>query len=467
MGDTNNNPNGAGTENTASLLAGAMMRYSRLSGRVILIRPTLYVQYMSQVTYTDEMRYNEAASDWNGYYVQTLSNLESVIAIANNELLHDPIFLSNGSPENQTGVAKIFQAVIFKRITDTWGDAPYNEALQGFENVSPSYDTQETIYKSIIEMVKEARDMMDTGTLGPKGDIIYDGDVTKWKKFANSLILQLSLQLSKKYPGASGYAATEFKSALNNANGVIDEVEEEAWFKYDQVFQNPWNANRRPDYFMAAEFIDALKGEDSDYNSTSNSSYDARIEYFANDASLNGVPYGFENGSGAGATGMSTLIWNTDTSLPLLTSAYTYLNRAEAANLGWTTETASTLLSEGIMKSYESLEVHWEGPEIADEASDYAAARVLDATTFGLSRVIAEEKWVALFPSGFDAWAEWRRTEIPALTPATDFLNNGTIPRRYVYPTSEATLNSNNYASGVGTLSPSTDNNSSKVWWDQ
>lgn len=53
------------------------------------------------------------------------------------------------------------------------------------------------------------------------------------------------------------------------------------------------------------------------------------------------------------------------------------------------------------------------------------------------------------------------------LTPATDFLNNGTIPRRYVYPTSEATLNSNNYASGVGTLSPSTDNNSSKVWWDQ
>lgn len=98
--------------------------------------------------------------------------------------------------------------------------------------------------------------------------------------------LQLSLQLSKKYPGASGYAATEFKSALNNANGVIDEVEEEAWFKYDQVFQNPWNANRRPDYFMAAEFIDALKGEDSDYNSTSNSSYDARIEYFANDASL-------------------------------------------------------------------------------------------------------------------------------------------------------------------------------------
>lgn len=185
------------------------MRYSRLSGRDYLIRPTLYVQYMSQVTYTDEMRYNEAASDWNGYYVQTLSNLESVIAIANNELLHDPIFLSNGSPENQTGVAKIFQAVIFKRITDTWGDAPYNEALQGFENVSPSYDTQETIYKSIIEMVKEARDMMDTGTLGPKGDIIYDGDVTKWKKFANSLILQLSLQLSKKYPGASGYAATD------------------------------------------------------------------------------------------------------------------------------------------------------------------------------------------------------------------------------------------------------------------
>lgn len=462
FGDTNVNPNGAGEANTSSLMAGSMSRFSTLTGRDYLTKPTLYVQYQSQVTYTDEMLYSEAASSWYGYYVQTLSNLQLVIDINSDEANHNTILLSQGAPANQIAVAKIFQTIIFKRITDTWGDVPYSQALKNMEYLTPAYDNQSDLYAGMITTLKESRDMLNPSLKGPTGDIIYGGDVEKWQKLANSLILQMSLQLSNKYPSASGYAANEFNSALTNAKGLIEDVSDEAWFSYNADFTNPWSANRKPDYFLSQEFTDALKG----IGTTSNSTSDSRLDIFSTDSSLNGVPYGYENGSGAGKSQMSDAIWTEEAPLQLMTAAYTYLNRADAANLGWTSENASDMLVTGIELSYATLDSHY-GSSISGDAAAYAAARVIDLGSVSATQVIAEEKWVALFPSGFDAWAEWRRTEYPTLTPATDYLNNGTIPRRYVYPLEESSLNAAAYATGVSTLSPATDNNTSKVWWDQ
>lgn len=461
FGDTNANKFAATEPNTSSLLAGAIQRYSSFSGRNYLNNPTLYVQYQSQVTYTDEMRYNEAAIDWSAYYVQTLSNLQTVIDVCEDPANHSTVLLSQGAPDNQIAVSKIMQAVIFKRVTDSYGDIPFSEALNT-EILTPKYDAQEDIYKGLIDMVKNARDMIDESGIAPTGDVIYWGDLGKWKKFANSLILQMSLQLSKKFPGASGYAATEFKSALNNAGGVLEDVDDDAWYTYNQDFNNPWFGNRRPDYFLSKEITDALKGQ----GTTSNTVLDARINVYSTIPSADGVPYGYENGSGAGAAQMSDYFWSQDGALPLLTSAYTYLNRADAANLGWTSENASNMLTMGIENSYATLDAQY-GTTIGSAAAAYAAARVSDMTTVGAAKVIAEEKWIALFPCGFDAWAEWRRTNYPTLAPATDYLNNGQIPRRYVYPTSEQTLNQAAYQSGISTLSPASDNNTSKVWWDQ
>lgn len=462
FGDTNENPNGASSANTSSLMAGAMSRYSTLTGRDYLIKPTLYVQYQSQVTYVDEMLYNEAASSWYSYYVQTLSNLELIININSDEANHTTILLSQGAPENQIAVSNIFKTIIFKRITDTWGDIPYSEALKDNEFLTPAYDNQSAVYEGMISTLKESRDMINTSKSGPTGDIIYGGDVVKWQKLANSLILQISMQLSKKYPTSSGYAATEFKSALNNSYGVIEDINDEAWFNYNADFKNPWSANRKPDYFLSQEFTDALKG----IGTTSNTMADSRLSVFSTNNTLDGVPYGYSDGSGAGKAQMSNLIWTEEAPLQLMTASYTYLNRADAANLGWTSENSTNMLKLGIEKSYETLDNHY-GTSINGNAAAYALSRVANIGTASAKQVIAEEKWVALFPSGFDAWAEWRRTEYPSLVPATDYLNNGTIPRRYVYPTEESSLNASSYASGLSNLAPTTDNNSSKVWWDQ
>ncbi len=470
FGDTNVNRNGPAEPYPAGLLAGAIMTYATQTGRTGLMQPTLYVQYQSQVTYTDEMRYAEVPTGWSPYYSGVMMDLVGVINYNSDSENHTPTLLAQGAPVNQIGVAMIFKAIVMKRVTDTWGDAPYTQAFQGNANLTPEYDTQEEIYNTLISELKQARDMLDEDLAGPTGDIIYGGNVASWKRLANSVIMQMAVTLSKRFPASGGFAATEFNAALNHAAGYIDEVGEEAWFQYEDIegFRNPWNANRAPDYFLSKEFTDALNGNTGtgSLNPTSNTAYDARIEVYANDPTKNGVPYGFENGSGANATGVSAAnYWNNTTPLPLMTASYVYLNRAHAAALGWTGEDANEMLEQGIVMSYETLDAHF-GTDISGDAAAYAAARVADVGTVGLLQVIAEEKWVSLFGQGFDAWTEWRVTGFPTLSPATDFLNDGTIPRRYLYPTEESQLNASRYDEGVSRLSPASDRNSSRVWWD-
>ena len=472
FGDLNKNTNGPSDPYTAGLLSGAIMDYATTTGRDGLMRPTLYVQYQSQVTYVDEMLYNAIPISWYGYYVDPLSSLQLVIDYCSDEANQTPALLSQGSVENQIGVATILKAVVFKRVTDSYGDIPFSSALGGTEDISPAYDKQEDIYKTLISDVKAARDMMDASTNAPTGDIIYGGDVDNWKKFANSFIMQLSIQLSKKFPAAGGYAATEFNSALTNANGVIETIDEEAWFHFEDNagFRNPWNANRTPDYFLSKEFTDALQGVGG-LSPTSNTTYDSRIEVIA-DGVGDGVPYGYEDGSGAGAVSVSNdNYWNNVTPLPLLTASYTFLNRAEAASMGWTSENANTMLRSGIELSFETLEnlssIAGSTVSIAKDGQSYAAARIADAATVGIAQVIGEEKWISLFGQAFDTWSEWRRTGYPALVPGTDYFNDGNIPRRYLYPTEESTLNGTNLSTGISGLLPAEDKNTAKVWWDQ
>lgn len=485
FGHTNDNPNGPSKPYPAGMLAASIMTYATQTGRAGLMQPTLYVQYQAQVTYTDEMLYNEVPTDWIAYYRDILNNLKVVIEYNSDPNNVDAILAAQG-PENQIAVAKIFRAIVMKRVTDTWGDAPFSEAFLGGEEITPVYDAQDNLYKTLIQDLKDGRDALDAGKLPPAGDIIYGGDVTLWQKLANSVIMQMAITLSKAYPTVGGYADTEFSNALAHSAGVIEDVSEEAWFQYKDLagFRNPWNQNRVPDYYLSREFTDAFKGhvfgvkydldndgdltdEIASLNPTSNHTYDARLEVYADDYTKNGTPYGFKLGTGAGAPHVSGVnYWNNTTPLPLMTASYVALNRAHAAQLGWTNEVVADMLTTGITLSYGTLDDHF-GTDISGDAAAYAAARVADMGTFGAMQVIAEEKWASLFGMGFDAWTEWRVNGFPDLKPATDFFNDGNIPRRYLYPTEESTLNHDMYMGGVGALTPASDHNSSRVWWDK
>jgi len=461
FGDTNQNVNGPAEVNTASMLSGAITNFGDDRGRPYRITPTLNVQYLVQYVYNDEMLYADYAGNWGNYYVQELSNVQEVLdVLADPESATNSSIIANGSIENQEAVALIWKSVIFKRVTDLFGNVPYSQGLNS-EILTPVYDSQQDIYTGMIADVKAARDMIDVNAAGATGDVIYGGDMEMWQKFANSFLMSLGMQLTKV---DATLAKATVLEALNNSAGVLEDVSEDALYTYDVAngFTNPWNWMRPADYGVSAEFISALKGN----GFTSNSTYDERITYVTDDPSVPGHAYGHllysdtENTSPVGTTLISA-----STQLPILTSAYTYLHRAEAAARGWTSEDAGEMLKMGIMSSYARGAAIY-GVEIGDGEA-YADARVADMATAGELTVISEEKWVDLFPLGYDSWSEWRRTGIPTLTPAVDAINDGQIPRRYNYPNTEASLNGDGYDSGVAALSPATDNNTSRFWWDK
>jgi hypothetical protein len=506
FGDMNVNKNGSVEPSTAGLLAGAVMSYATFTNRSGVTIPTLYVQYQSQVTYTDESQYAETPYGWATYYNNVLFPLNEIIRITSDPAnAADPALLKNGAIVNQRGVAMILKAVVMKRVTDVYGDVPMSEALQGLGEVTPAYDTQEEIYNQIIADLKAGRDMIDATKPSVVGDLIYNGSSTAWRRFANSFLLQTTLQLSKVYPNAGQFAATEFAAALAHPAGVVETVAQEAWFPYLNLvgFRNPWNGNRTADYFLSAEFINSLNGCGpggtacpnvalnsggtliATVNPTSSRTADPRkLIYVRHDhQTRNGVPYGYRSGSGSSRAQMATrYYWNAVSKLPLMSAAYTWLNRAEGMQRGWTTaatdpsafDTPVALFQQGLTLSFASLQnkANVESAALATpvtpptiDGTAYIAARVAQAGTIPMLQLIAEEKWKVLYGQAFDAWAEWRRTGLPTLIPATDFVNSGSIPSRFLYPNEEPALNEANYDEAIARQGA--DQNTTDIWWMQ
>lgn len=481
FGDINQDEEAPQKANVEGLMAGAMNQYFTQVGSEHMY-PILYVQYQTQSLYTSQMRYSETAQPWENYYSGVLSNFHRIYEITTAEKVSG-IVRSFGAPRNQAAVAEIMSAVVWKRITDTWGPVPYEQALSAEENKTPEYTDQEKIYKNLVSRLKSARDMLDISKAGPTGDVLYGGDVMKWKKFSNSLLLQMTMQLSKRYPSPNGYVATEFRKALNHSAGVIDELPEEAWYDYRNTpgATNPFTAYRGEDFFLSEPLTDALQGKTPQDSSIiySNSINDNRLNLLSTSPSEKGAPYGEDN-NGLSGPSISESVSGAGADLHYMTAAYTFLNRAEAAELGWTSEDSGNMLRMGIEKSYESFDAHWDtgndqfetglpdfsSGKLKSDGSSFATQRINDAASVGMLQVIGEEKWVALFPNGFDAWAEWRRTGYPGLKPAPDAVNDGKIPRRYIYPGTEAGVNTQSYKDGVSKLSPSEDSNTSRFWWD-
>jgi hypothetical protein len=198
FGDTNQNINGVSKIDASGLMSGAILDYSNNAGRVYATNPTLYVQYQTQNVYLDETRYSDVAQPWSEYYVKAFGNLNLLIDFLSVPTNVTPTVLSQGSLNNQLGVAKIMKAIVTKRITDLYGDIPYTQAGQSISFLNPKYDSQESIYKALISDLKSGRDMLNSAQTKPKGDVLYGGDVNKWKKLANSTLLQATLQLSKR-----------------------------------------------------------------------------------------------------------------------------------------------------------------------------------------------------------------------------------------------------------------------------
>ncbi len=458
FGSTNLNPGATNLPITSALLTNVL---SGVGGFAASNTSSLYCQYYSETQYPDISCYAANSASPMANYSGMLYDLQNII-INNTDDATKGTAALNGSNANQIAVAKILQCYIYWVMTDRWGDLPYTDALKGDPNVK--FDPQETIYKGMIKTLADLVPTFDNGA-ALVGDVAYNGDITKWKKLANSMRLLMSLRLSKVYPLASDYAATQFKAALADANGTISANADNFTINYPGgSFKNPYFSmyDGRKDYGES----DVMTGLMTNLNDARQSVFGANLN---GGASSLGVPYGHAR---AFATDWTTKNPNytyvfapnyrkENTPLCVVRAASVLLARAEAADKGWTTETTATLFTQGVNAAFDQ----W---SLAAPASSYFTntSVALGAAGSNLPQ-IALQQYLAYYPDGIQGWSNWRRTGYPVLTPAVDGTNTPkVIPRRFMYGTAEYSLNKTGVDEAVARISGG-DKMESKVWWDK
>ncbi len=360
------------------------------------------------------------------------------------------------------GPALIFKAYMTMGLTDLFGDVPYSEAFTGdLGIVRPKYDSQETIYTSkggILDNLEQGIAAITSyqGVQTLEGDILYDGDLENWVKFANSLRIKALMRISAKEDVAASLQAlvTEGNYLTTNADNAVFE------------FTNGEPNNFRMARLRAGDFNNFVMSETIEDILTGLN--DPRINVlFRPFANATTTAYnGLLNGIDASQTTISLsdyslagTIFRENTGMlkaNYMTAWETDFLLAEAALKGWITADAKTLYETGVTKAF----AYWN----TEIPSDYLTTTAAYDNTVGLQQIITQ-KWIANTINGYEGWIEYRRTGFPVFKNVSASLNNGLIPIRMPYPAEEATLNTLNYT----LVADKTANNSINfpVWWDQ
>jgi hypothetical protein len=449
-GSLNVNPNLPTKASGTQLIANAERSLPDISSSPYGVH---YPQHLSNTSFTENSRYATVNFNFNGWYTGPLMDLETVINSTTLDANEGPVV-------NQIAVAKILKAYIFWFITDRWGDLPYSEALKGKDDFTPKYDKQQDIYNSLFSLLDQANAAIITGNL--KNDIMYNGDVTKWKKLGNTIHMLMALRLSK-VDAAKG--TTEFNKAVTN--GIMASNSDNFAYPHlaDAANENFWytqmNRMGRLWYAVSKPLVDTMQV-----------SADPRLPVYANKATS-----GPNSGNYVGLDyGLTTTVTPTNYSLLgdklrlqnapvyLVTYAQALFALAEAAKLGWITGgdiTAKTNYESGITNSI----LQWTGATTG--ASAYILQPKVLYNPLEAIKQIAIQRWIHLFLNGYEAWAEWRRTGYPILIAAPG-ANGNNIPRREAYPTIEMSNNTANYNAAVAAFPyGGTDGLNTRVWWDK
>lgn len=471
-GDLNVNPNQSPNAQTGYLLTSALQYLGGVNGagattNINAFTGELYSQYLAETFYTNESQFSLKQYDYQGYYTGPLEDLKTLI-----QFNTDPAkkslqsTIKFGSNANQIAAARILRAFIYLTITDRWGDIPYSQALNGVSGLTPAFDAQKDVYAALMKELDEAQAQFDGGA-ALSNDILFGGDATKWKHWANSLHAVMALRLSKVDPTTG---KTEYAKAV--AGGLMTSNDDNAVYDYlaIQTNENPYYTNyrNRYDYAVSSLVVNTL----SDLK-------DPRLPvYAAQTASKTyvGLPYGtfgdalgnYNKGtrSKPGNVSLIGLAVSGQASPTVWTSyAQIMFTQAEAAHLNWIAGgdgAAADFYNKGVAASLEQ-----NGVSSADESAYLAQASVKFSAATAMNQIMTQ-KWIAGFlGNGWESWAEYRRTGLPKLLdPVPGSLSpDQKIPRRQQYPQTENDLNKANYNAVIARQGPDALN--TRVYWDK
>lgn len=463
---------------------------------------------------------NEMGRIWTSFYPKAIKNLTDAIHRS----------AEDGNRKNINAILRIYRVYMMSVITDIYGDAPYSEAGQGYlkEIYNPKYDTQEDIYNDFFTELKDAASALNAANDRITGDVIYNGDVAKWIKLANSLRLRYAMRISDVAPEK---ARKEFEDALASEGGVLTSGSDDALIKYMDIsfsfgqdsytdyrgnalsqllfgndpannpsylcstFFNQLYNTKDPRTFMIARFYyDGLMSQTSPDNRI-----DLTDEITGKGIAMNPCqpgafsydpwPQGYDSDmmkeiAKINPSVETTMARETEPKLAnnflrgdnpgvVMTCAEVNLLLAEASLKKWNTGgTVEGFYSKGVRAAMDFLADNYGYDRISDnDFNAYIAGNGIGHTEQQAKAAINTQAWILHFTNPAECWANVRRSGYPRLkSPAEygfgQYLTGGKdIPVRLCYPTLESSYNKPGYDEALKRMGGK-DSWNTHVWWD-
>ena len=437
--------------------------------------------------------YEWNTSDWGGFY-ETLRNAKELLRKAD-------------ETENDfyAGAAKLFLAYNFGAIADIWGDAPFSEALQGKEGLKkPKFDSQREIYLSVLTFLDEANTLFSKRqsdyNVNAAQDVLYGGDVAKWRKFANSLAIRYYLRISAKEPAMAEAGIRKILGNPGNYPIILDAADDAAFVYPGTNSGIAWPSNtvynadetnwrrlkmcatlvelqrtlndprlavwankvaiplfldrNKPGNYDAIEngvrvigsdiekeFLDNFEGTPLCYNP----------DFVGLPPSWNGAAYPYNLNPNLVQAPINPHVSHLNdlykkSADPLLkarmcSAAEIHFSLAEIALKGWGGNAENHYYA-GIRASFETWGV----------SGDYSSYIATPGVVYkGTLEQIIEQKWIASWTTATEAWFDYRRTGLPALQPGRIVKQNA-LPLRFYYGNNELNYNTDNVKEAIERL---------------
>jgi hypothetical protein len=478
--EINTNPNGVPNPLPQQLLAPTLvstMTYNMLRNRNFnneLMQVSVNVSDAEGQVFRYDFRSNWADYLYNGLYAE-LTNLKDIYRFSSD---------SSGVNYNKSymAISLICQSWIYSILTDTYGDIPYFQSNQAKGDLifEPAFDKQKDIYLDIFKQLEEANTLLKSNTaIAAVSDPIYAGNLSRWRKFGNSLYLRLLLRVSGKAEvAADAIAKIKEIVEVNAANyPIMANNDESAILKWTGVapYTSPYLAVREQD-FRAPGVASFFIGNLVNWN-------DPRIDiptYGSNSINRWGIaPYqgayiGVPSGYAPGQVSDKRSYFYSNTSTtslmtePLAGMIMNYAELkfilAEAAVKGWISGSAETYYNDGALNSIKLWIPTW-----PISITEYLTAADIEwnesATQDEKMERIHLQKYYALFLADLQQWFEYRRTGHPVLPKGAGLRNGGVMPARMTYPVYVQSTNPTNYKAAIAAQGP--DVISTQVWWQK
>lgn len=486
--DLNINPNSTQSAQADYMFTGAVLSMPAFNYSVLVQGMQYFSTYKEVPAIGDKFySFNGTVADFTGYYTTKLNRLLQI----------EPV-VQDANDVNKKSLVRILKVYTFNQLTDVAGDIPYSQALNGQENLTPKYDTQREIYLDLFKELDEAAAALDPSkpTFG-KADLLFKGDVSKWKRFAYSLMLRLGMRLTNVEPDlaktwvqkaiAGGVftdddvAKIDYSDAsgsmnpqvldLRNGNYISPGGDNVEGGKYAATFLNHLKTTRDPRLpVISVVWVPVSPGATTYVADTS-----LAVQRGMVSGSLNTKPVDFDTYSEP-----SPLVLNVAAPVIIMGASETYLLLAEAALRGWfngmTPEAAYNAGVRAGMKQWAFFPaVAPSSNMITDEKiSDYILRNAYNSGGSFDEQLeqISTQKWITLFGNDYEIYANWRRTGYPVLSQVNypGNVTGGKMFRRFSLPNSENLTNQTNYLEALqrqGFAELNEDNLLTRVWWDK